>query len=124
MKHPVDHHVGQRIRYRRLLLGMSQQQLADGLGLRFQQVQKYETGMNRVSASKLWSLAGVLGVPVGFFFEGLPDPGEGRAEGPARTEVVLDRKAVTLARTYQGLPAAMQRQLFALARTLEEAYGP
>ena len=72
--HPVDQHVGRRIRLRRNELGVSQQGLADGLNLTFQQVQKYERGSNRVSASKLYEIAGVLRVPMAFFFDGLDDP--------------------------------------------------
>ncbi|MEO1796978.1 MAG: helix-turn-helix transcriptional regulator, partial [Pseudomonadota bacterium] len=71
MKHPVDVHVGKRIRHRRWMLGMTQQQLAETVGIKFQQIQKYETGMNRVSASRLWDMAETLEVPVSFFFEGL-----------------------------------------------------
>ncbi len=70
----VDTHVGGRVRMRRKLLGVSQDQLADSLGLTFQQVQKYERGTNRVSASKLFQIAEVLGVNVSYFFDGLPDP--------------------------------------------------
>ena len=62
MKHPVDAHVGKRIRHRRWMVGMTQQQLADKVGIKFQQIQKYETGMNRVSASRLWDIADALGV--------------------------------------------------------------
>ena len=62
MKHPVDAHVGKRIRHRRWMVGMTQQQLADKVGIKFQQIQKYETGMNRVSASRLWDVADALGV--------------------------------------------------------------
>jgi len=69
---PIDKHVGTRVRMRRLMLNMSQEKLAQGLGLTFQQVQKYETGTNRVSASRLQQISGVLQVPVEFFFEGLP----------------------------------------------------
>ena len=71
---PVDLHVGGRVRMRRKLLGVSQEQLADSLGLTFQQVQKYERGANRVSASKLYEIARTLQVPVSFFFDGLADP--------------------------------------------------
>ncbi len=71
---PVDLHVGGRVRMRRKLLGISQEQLADALGLTFQQVQKYERGANRVSASKLYEIAKTLQVPVSFFFDGLADP--------------------------------------------------
>jgi len=69
---PVDKHVGSRVRMRRMMLGMSQEQLGDGLGLTFQQVQKYEKGTNRISASRLQQAAGILQVPVPFFFEGAP----------------------------------------------------
>ena len=72
--HPVDLHVGQRIRTRRLIVGMTQEELAKQLGLTFQQVQKYEKGVNRVSSSRLFELSQILGVSPGFFFEGLgPD---------------------------------------------------
>ena len=70
---PIDVHVGSRIRLRRTLLGMSQEKLGEGLGLTFQQVQKYERGVNRVGASRLFDLARVLDVPIGFFFDDMPD---------------------------------------------------
>lgn len=72
MPNPVDKHVGSRVRMRRLMLSMSQEKLGDLLGLTFQQVQKYEKGTNRVSASRLQQLANILQVPVPFFFEGAP----------------------------------------------------
>ncbi len=68
MKHPVDVHVGKRIRHRRWMVGMTQQQLAEKVGIKFQQIQKYETGMNRVSASRLWYIAAAVDVPIDFFF--------------------------------------------------------
>jgi len=71
---PVDLHVGARIRMRRRMQGVSQEKLADALGLTFQQVQKYERGANRVSASKLYEIAASLRTPVSYFFEGLADP--------------------------------------------------
>jgi transcriptional regulator with XRE-family HTH domain len=71
---PVDLHVGGRIRMRRRILGVSQERLAEALGLTFQQVQKYERGANRVSASKLYEIARTLQAPITYFFEGLPDP--------------------------------------------------
>jgi transcriptional regulator with XRE-family HTH domain len=70
---PIDVHVGSRIRLRRTLLGLSQERLGEALGLTFQQVQKYEIGMNRVSASRLFDLSRVLDVPIGFFFDNVPD---------------------------------------------------
>lgn len=69
---PVDKHVGGRVRMRRMVLGMSQEGLAQGLGVSFQQVQKYEKGTNRMGASRLQQVAERLAVPVSFFFEGMP----------------------------------------------------
>ena len=71
---PIDVHVGSRIRLRRTLLGMSQERLGEALGLTFQQVQKYERGVNRVGASRLFDLSRVLDVPISFFFDDLPAP--------------------------------------------------
>jgi len=71
---PIDVHVGSRIRLRRTLMGMSQEKLGEALGLTFQQVQKYERGVNRVGASRLFDLARVLDVPVSFFFDDMPEP--------------------------------------------------
>lgn len=87
--HPIDKHVGSRIRMRRALLGMTQQRLADSLSLTFQQVQKYEKGTNRVSASRLQQIATLLGVEVGFFYEG-----SGQVSGGSSA---LDRQAAMLA---------------------------
>lgn len=71
--HPVDVHVGQRVKLRRTLMGMTQGKLGECIGLTFQQIQKYERGANRVSASKLWQLGNVLDVPVTYFFDEMPD---------------------------------------------------
>ncbi|HEX2553111.1 MAG TPA: helix-turn-helix domain-containing protein [Microvirga sp.] len=87
--HPIDKHVGSRIRMRRALLGMTQQRLADSLHLTFQQVQKYEKGTNRVSASRLQQIATLLGVEVGFFYEGA-----GQVPGGSSA---LDRQSALLA---------------------------
>ena len=70
--HPTDKHVGQRVRMRRLMLGLSQMKLADALGLTFQQVQKYEKGANRIGGSRLQHISQILQVPPAFFFEGVP----------------------------------------------------
>jgi transcriptional regulator with XRE-family HTH domain len=71
---PIDAHVGSRIRLRRTLLGMSQERLGEALGLTFQQVQKYERGVNRVGASRLFDLSRVLDVPISFFIDDMPEP--------------------------------------------------
>jgi transcriptional regulator with XRE-family HTH domain len=117
MKHPVDAHVGKRIRHRRWMVGMTQQQLADQVGIKFQQIQKYETGMNRVSASRLWDIAEALAVPVSFFFEGLNEGGVAVAGG----DMLADKEAMDLVRSYYAIPEAQRRRLFDLARVLSEA---
>ena len=119
MKHEVDVHVGTRIRHRRWLIGMTQQQLADQVGIKFQQIQKYETGMNRVSASRLWDVADALGVQISFFFEGLA---EGQAAPSyAHGDMMSDKEALELVRSYYAIPEAQRRRLFDLARVLSEA---
>jgi transcriptional regulator with XRE-family HTH domain len=81
---PIDKHVGSRVRMRRMMLGMSQTELGDGLGLTFQQVQKYEKGTNRMGASRLQHISHLLQVPVPFFFEGAPHlPGQPKGFGTA-----------------------------------------
>lgn len=77
---PMDIHVGSRVRLRRMLLGMSQEKLGDQLGLTFQQVQKYEKGINRIGASRLYDLSKTLGVPIAYFYEEAPIPALGMAE--------------------------------------------
>jgi transcriptional regulator with XRE-family HTH domain len=119
MKHPVDAHVGKRIRHRRWMVGMTQQQLADRVGIKFQQIQKYETGMNRVSASRLWDVADALGVSIAFFFEGLA---EGEVPATAsQGDMMADKEALELVRSYYAIPEAQRRRLFDLARVLSEA---
>jgi transcriptional regulator with XRE-family HTH domain len=91
---PIDVHVGSRVRFRRMLLGMSQEKLGEKLGLTFQQIQKYEKGINRIGASRLFDLAQVLGVPVQFFYEEAPagEPSQllpqGFAERPTESSIV------------------------------------
>lgn len=119
MKHPVDVHVGKRVRHRRWMVGMTQQQLADKVGIKFQQIQKYETGMNRISASRLWDIAEALSVPVSFFFEGLGD-----AEDAAKItegDILADKEALELVRSYYAIPENQRRRLFDLARVLSDA---
>jgi transcriptional regulator with XRE-family HTH domain len=81
---PIDVHVGSRVRLRRTLLGMSQEKLGEALGLTFQQVQKYERGVNRIGASRLFDLARVLDVPIGFFFDDMPPETGGSPSGRSR----------------------------------------
>lgn len=123
MKHPVDVHVGKRVRHRRWMVGMTQQQLGDIVGIKFQQIQKYETGMNRISASRLWDIALALDVSISFFFEGF-DAEEATPETPAaaalaqRGDLLADKEALELVRSYYSIPEAQRRRLFDLARVL------
>jgi len=119
MPHPVDVHVGKRVRHRRWLAGMTQQQLAESVGIKFQQIQKYETGMNRISASRLWDIAGTLGVPVSYFFEGLDSTGTADADLPG--DILADKEALELVRSYYAIPEQQRRRLFDLARVLSDA---
>ncbi len=93
MTHPVDVHVGKKIRQRRWLTGMTQQQLAEQVGIKFQQIQKYETGANRVSASRLWDISDALEVPVSFFFEGL-EAAEGDMGNKVPADLMGDKEAL------------------------------
>ncbi len=119
MPHPVDVHVGKRVRHRRWLTGMTQQQLAEAVGIKFQQIQKYETGMNRVSASRLWDIAHSLGVPVSYFFEGLENTGKVDPGLPG--DLLADKEALELVRSYYAIPEQQRRRLFDLARVLSDA---
>ena len=118
---PIDIHVGSRVRLRRTLLGMSQEKLADAVGLTFQQIQKYETGMNRVSASRLWDIAETLTVPVSFFFEGIETETSGAsADRQMPTDILADKEALELVRSYYAIPETQRRRLFELARVLSD----
>lgn len=119
MKHHVDVHVGKRIRHRRWMTGMTQQQLAERVGIKFQQIQKYETGMNRVSASRLWDIAEALEVDISFFFDGLKNAEEGTTEG-LPNDILADKEAMQLVRSYYAIPEAQRRRLFELARVLSD----
>ena len=122
MPHKVDVHVGQRIRQRRWLTGMTQQRLAELVGIKFQQIQKYETGANRVSASRLWDIAFALNVDVAHFFEGLeaekPQPEKALEDIPA--DLSGDKEAMDLIRSYYAIPENQRRRLFELARVLSD----
>ena len=121
MAHPVDVHVGKRIRQRRWLVGMTQQQLAERVGIKFQQIQKYETGANRVSASRLWDIAEALDVSISFFFEGLSAaPADSGAAQDMPMDVLGDKEAMDLVRSYYAIPEAQRRRLFELARVLSD----
>ncbi len=125
MTHPVDEYVGKRVRQRRWMVGFSQQQLGEAVGIKFQQIQKYETGMNRISASRLWDIAETLGVPITFFFEGY-EGAELSAENTeagiksAKGDFLADKEALELVRSYYAMPEKQRRKLFDLARVLSD----
>jgi transcriptional regulator with XRE-family HTH domain len=110
---PVDIHVGKRIRIRRLLLGKNQESLANALGLTFQQVQKYEHGANRVSASRLSAMADIFAVPISYFFGDLPGPdAKVSAEDQARREQLEKPETIDLIRLYYAIPDPTVRRRF------------
>ena len=124
--HPVDLHVGGRVRAQRQALGLSQDRLGKELGLTFQQVQKYERGMNRVSASRLFELGRVLHVNTDFFFKGLNQAGgpgfaEDEQEG-FEAESVPNRETMELIRAYNTIrDPKVKRQVFEMVKTLATA---
>lgn len=94
---PIDIHVGSRVRLRRMMISMSQEKLGENLDLTFQQIQKYEKGANRIGASRLYTIAKILDVPVEFFFEDMPEAADPKIEGregamrePDQTPFVMD----------------------------------
>ncbi len=130
MTHPVDNHVGRRLRYRRTLLGMTQQQLANAVGIRFQQIQKYESGANRISASRLWDLARALSIPVSYFFDDMttPEPqahalhqNNGATAHALEANVMEEKETLELVRAYYSLDEAPRQHLLALTKSLSAA---
>lgn len=128
---PVDVHVGSRVRLRRTMLGMSQEKLGEGIGLTFQQVQKYERGANRIGASRLYDLSRVLDVPVSFFFDDInpsvANAAEARlggmiAEPPSpayEADPMMRRETLELVRAYYRIgDPQIRRRLFDLAKAI------
>ena len=119
----IDLHLGKRLRRRRRLLGLTQQQLASAVGVRFQQIQKYECGANRISAARLWELAEALEVPINYFYEGLEADAasDGGNDAVKRSEQVLARKeTLDLVRAYYRLGERPRRRLLDLAKSLDD----
>ena len=124
---PIDVHVGNRVRMRRMLVGMSQEKLGQRLGLTFQQIQKYEKGANRISASRLFQMAQILGVPVQFFFEDLPRQknddapdglGEARDQGSIM-DFLGSSEGLQLNRQFARIESpAVRRSIIELVRSL------
>lgn len=133
---PIDVHVGTRIRLRRTLMGMSQERLGEALGLTFQQVQKYERGVNRVGASRLFDLSRVLDVPISFFFDDMPDsltsslggPGGRRTTSlsespdPFGDETLNRRETLELVRAYYRITdPSVRKRVFDLIKSMGPA---
>ena len=130
--HPVDVHVGARLRVRRTLMGMSQTALGEAIGLTFQQLQKYEKGTNRISASRLFALSRVLDVPVEYFFDDMPTAvtassptlGGGKAKKPPSYELdpMARRETLELVRAYYKITdPEIRKRLFEMTKTLGAA---
>ena len=130
---PVDTHVGSRVRLRRMLLGMSQERLGDSMGLTFQQVQKYEKGVNRIGASRLFQISKILDVPVQFFFEEAPhiDGNGGAVRGMAEAdsetfilEFLNSREGLELNRAFVKIgDAKVRKSVVDLVRALSANSG-
>jgi transcriptional regulator with XRE-family HTH domain len=122
---PIDIHVGQKLRLRRTLLGLSQEKLGEAVGITFQQLQKYERGANRISASRLFNLSQVLGVPVTYFFEDLPPPGDTldrleteQVEGD-EMDAMARRETLELVRAYYRIvDGGVRKRTFELVKAL------
>src|SRR5436190_5424043 len=121
MANDIDLHLGKRLRRRRRLLGLTQQQLAGACGVRFQQIQKYECGANRISAARLWQLSEALEVPVGYFFDGLSEMGrhgECEVTHGSGGEVLARKETQDLITAYYQLGERPRRRLLDLAKSL------
>ncbi len=122
MTSDIDLHVGKSLRRRRRLLGLTQQALGDQVGIRFQQIQKYECGANRVSASRLFELSEALSVPVQHFYEGLSehDPVSGKPEkGVLAPDILSKKETMDLVRAYYSMGEMPRKHLLDLAKSLE-----
>jgi len=121
---PVDRHVGLRIRMRRKELGISQERLAESIGLTFQQVQKYERAANRVSASKLWEMSRALSTNIGYFYEGLGDGVEPRGSNlprEAMQEFLMTPEGIELAALFPKVPKGrVRRRILDLVRAMAD----
>ncbi len=119
--HPVDRHVGLRIRMRRKEMSVSQERLAEALGITFQQVQKYERGANRVSASKLWEIATALKTPVAYFYDGLSDRDAPASNGDAAQDFMLSTDGIELMACFPRIAEpAIRRKIVELVRVVAD----
>lgn len=115
----IDLHLGRRLRRRRRLLGLTQQQLANAVGIRFQQIQKYECGANRISAARLWQLSEALETPVAYFYDGLSEAAERvNVEADRGGEMFSRKETIDLIQAYYQLSERPRRRLLDLAKSL------
>ena len=115
----IDLHLGRRLRRRRRLLGLTQQQLAVQVGIRFQQIQKYECGANRISAARLWQLSEALETPISYFYDGLAEAMERKEQVGANGGEMFSRKeTLDLIQAYYQLGERPRRRLLDLAKSL------
>ncbi len=123
---PIDVHVGTRVRTRRLLIGMNQETLAKALGLTFKQVQKYEGGTNRVSASRLSQIADILGVPISYFFSDLePDGAEPSLGELAARERLQRPETIELIRSYYAIAdQRIRHQFLDMVKAVAQSHQP
>ncbi len=123
MSHLVDEYVGKRVRQRRRAIGLTQLELGEAVGTKFQQIQKYETGRNRISASRLWDISKALDVSIDFFFEGFQDVylAEAEQETPKVIDMMVNPEAISLVGSYYRMPETQRRKIFDLARVLSDA---
>ena len=117
----VDIHLGRRLRRRRRILGLTQQQLASACGVRFQQIQKYECAANRMSAARLWQLAEVLEVPVSYFYDGLSQDLSSEDKEPEPPEPTAGKETKALIRAFYNLSERPRQRLRELAKSLNES---
>ncbi len=122
MTNEIDYHVGRRLRRRRRLMGYTQQSLAELVGVRFQQIQKYECGANRVSAARLFELAEALNIPVQYFYEGLSVRDQENAEDLPEfmaPDIMSKKETMDLVRAYYSIGEGPRKHLLDLAKSLE-----
>lgn len=122
MTNEIDFYVGKRLRRRRRLLGLTQQALGEKVGIRFQQIQKYECGANRVSAARLFELSEALSVPIQYFYEGLTSDNVAEDDGPdfIAPDVLSKKETMDLVRAYYSMAEGPRRHLLDLAKSLEK----
>ncbi|MFN0024794.1 MAG: helix-turn-helix domain-containing protein [Parvularculaceae bacterium] len=126
MPHPIDIYVGSRVRQRRRLIGMTQQALAEAVNIRFQQIQKYESGANRISASRLWALSKALRAPISYFYDGVDEgavlveleTANGDHDAGSTGDPLQNKDTIALIRAFYTLNAEPRQRLLDLAKAM------